>query len=510
MTITGGPGTSGISAADGYADAWPATIPEHFDIVFIDQRGVGLSRPIGCPEATAVYYGSTLRPADPAQADAAGAAAKTYVADCLSESKVDPRGPAATTQPGRPWRISRRSASTSDADTLHLYGESYGTQYVQTYAASHPDRIATLYLDGPVDLTLDAANYYGEAVRSFDSVLVAMLNACAAEASCAADFGARKPLAAYDELAARLAAGPVSFAFPMGDGTTQRRTLTSADLENAVVSYLYSPGERSLVERSLAAAADGNLVPLARLGYASIALDPDTLKVVPDPTWSDAMYYAVECQDYVFDGGAATDAGRLAAYLAQARALGVNEARLGSLYYGDMPCLYWPNRPAADQRPAPIVAAPYKTIVMVATTDPITPVANAVRIANRLTNVHTIIETGGPHVIFGWGHVLPGRRDRHVPGEGNAAGGLAHRVRRVGHGRVRPAGEGARPRPTRTRSSSRPRSRTRCSTRTTTGTASTARRSRWAATSAGRSGTTRRTRERTSSWPAASSRTACR
>ena len=72
-----------------------------------------------------------------------------------------------------------------------------------------------------------------------------------------------------------------------------------------------------------------------------------------------------------------------------------------------MPCLYWPNRPAVDPRPAPIVDAPYPTIVMVATTDPITPVANAIHLANRLTKVHTIIETGGPHVIFGWGLSCP-------------------------------------------------------------------------------------------------------
>jgi hypothetical protein len=119
------------------------------------------------------------------------------------------------------------------------------------------------------------------------------------------------------------------------------------------------------------------------------------------------MYYAVECQDYVYNGGAATDAERFEAYLAQARALGVPAARLGAVYYGDLPCLYWPNRPTADPRPAPIVAAPYKTIVMVATADPITPVANAIRIANRLTNVHTIIQTGGPHIIFGWGQSCP-------------------------------------------------------------------------------------------------------
>ena len=39
-------------------------------------------------------------------------------------------------------------------DKLWLYGESYGTQYAQTYAAAHGDHLAGLILDGTVDLTL--------------------------------------------------------------------------------------------------------------------------------------------------------------------------------------------------------------------------------------------------------------------------------------------------------------------------------------------------------------------
>jgi hypothetical protein len=46
---------------------------------------------------------------------------------------------------------------------------------------------------------------------------------------------------------------------------------------------------------------------------------------------------------------------------------------------------------------------------MVATTDPITPVANAMRLANRLGHARVIIQDGGPHVIFGWGLACPDR-----------------------------------------------------------------------------------------------------
>lgn len=406
VTITGGPGSSGIAVAESYTDADPASIPEHFDMVYLDQRGIGLSGPVQCPTATAGYYASTARPEDPAQAAAVGKAADEYVTACLAE--------AGAKTGDLPFYATRHAVEDLEAvrehlgvDKLYLYGESYGTQFVQTYATAHPDRIATLFLDGPVDLTLDGPTYYGEAARTYDDVLLATLNACLTDAGCRADHEGRTPLQTYDTLAARLAQAPVTFPFTRKDGTIEQRELTLADLENATVSYLYSPGDRAILQRALAAAADDNLVPLARLAYEAIAVDPDTLAVVPDPTYSDALYYAVECQDYVYNAAAGDADARLAAFLADARVLGVDRLRLGAIAYGDLPCLYWPSQPATDPRPAPIIDAPYPTIILGATGDPITPISNLNRLANRLTDVHSIITTGGPHVTFGWGNACP-------------------------------------------------------------------------------------------------------
>jgi pimeloyl-ACP methyl ester carboxylesterase len=406
VTITGGPGSSGISVADSYSDAFPDGVEKQYDVVFLDQRGIGLSGPIQCAEATAAFYGSTARPQEPSQAAAAGAAAAAYVTACLAEAKV--------AAADLPFYATRQAVEDLEAireqlgaQKLHLYGESYGTQFVQTYASAHPDRIDTLFLDGPVDLTLDGASFYAEAGRAFDDVLIATLNTCATDEACATDHEGATPLATYDALAARLAGGPIAFDYPMPDGTVQSRAFALTDLENAAVSYLYSPFDRWLLQRALASAVDDDLVPLARLAYEGIAVNPDTLEVEPDPTYSDALYYAVECQDYVYNGGVPDGDARLAAFLATGRVLGVDRMRLGSVYYGDLPCIYWPNDPPADPRPAPIIDAPYQTIILGATGDPITPPANLTRLANRLTRVHTFITTGGPHITFGWGEACP-------------------------------------------------------------------------------------------------------
>jgi pimeloyl-ACP methyl ester carboxylesterase len=406
VTITGGPGYSGLAAADDYTDAFDPAIAEHYDIVFLDQRGVGLSHPIQCPAATATYYASTADPADPAQRAAVGAAASQYVTDCLKETKADPADLPyyATTQAVEDLEAIRQYLG---ADKLDLYGESYGTQYVQTYAAAHPDRIKALFIDGPVDLVPGAIAYYTEGARAFDDVLSSTFAACAGSPACRRDTAGGNPTAAYDALASRLANGPITYRFPTAQGTWIQRQLTATDLTNAAAGYAYSPFDRSQFLRDLTAASHGDYAPVARAAYDAIALDPETLQAIPDPTYSDAMYYATECQDYAFYPDLPTTDARLAAWLDAGKAAGINDLRLGATFYGDLPCIYWPAQPKTDPRPEPILDPPYPTFILTATTDPATPIDNAMRIFGRLDDVYLFEAIGGAHVIFGRGDACP-------------------------------------------------------------------------------------------------------
>src|SRR5688572_8020765 len=49
MAFPGGPGGEGIST--GFLDWFSEGILEHYDIVYFDQRGLGLSNPLECPNA---------------------------------------------------------------------------------------------------------------------------------------------------------------------------------------------------------------------------------------------------------------------------------------------------------------------------------------------------------------------------------------------------------------------------------------------------------------------------
>ena len=103
-------------------------------------------------------------------------------------------------------------------DKLALYGESYGTQYVQTYATAHPDHVASLFVDGPVDLTMDAPAFYREEVRAFDDALVATLTACDTDRVCRRDAAGRRARRRTTPCARSSSAGPDLGPLPDGEG----------------------------------------------------------------------------------------------------------------------------------------------------------------------------------------------------------------------------------------------------------------------------------------------------
>ena len=405
VTVTGGPGTSGIAAAESYTAAFDPRILEDYDVVFLDQRGVGNSRPLQCPTAALAFYSF---PGDPPRTSAQGvayaAAAKRFARDCVAETGLSASQLQffSTRQAVEDLELFR---TWLGAPKIDLYGESYGTQYAQTYAAAHPNRVRALYLDGPVDLTLTGIQYYTEDAHAFDTVLSMTLDTCSVTAECQLDVIGHDALAQYDTLARRLRQAPRTYLFVTARGAIVKRTLTIGDLETAAAGYVYSTYDRMLFSRALAQASGGNLLPLARLASLSVGQDPETLRPITDPTYSDAMYYAVECMDYDYRVGSPDVSAR--AYLAAGAQAGMRDVRLGSVFYGDIPCAYWPVHPATATRPAPLANTPYPVFVLASSTDPATPYAGALRVFDRLSNAYLIVQPGGPHVIFGRGNACP-------------------------------------------------------------------------------------------------------
>lgn len=402
ITSIGGPGGSGLLSADTYTSYFDPSVLENFDIVFFDQRGINMSGGLFCVDAAAEYYQADTDASTPESEAALLNVTQTFVDECITEmGKTDLLPYLDTVQAAEDLEVFR--ALIGD-EKIWLYGESYGTQFAQTYAAAHPDHMAGLILDGVVDLTLTDTEYLKGQAAAFNDVLVATLEACNADEYCAADMG-KDAVKVYDELAQRLKLAPIVFDFPLSSGGIESREFTFADLE-ATSGFLYSETARMIFLRALAYyARDNTLVPLARVVYNALYVEPDTLAAILDPSWSDAIYYGVTCRDYAEPG--ATFEEQAENFMREGDEIDTSLPRLSSVFYGDLPCAYWPH-PQNDSNPAPF-AEPFKggdypTLVLNATTDPATPYSGAQSVFENVTNGYLVTQVGGPHVIFGWGN----------------------------------------------------------------------------------------------------------
>ena len=394
VVATGGPGSSGILSADSYLSGYSQKLLDRYDVVFFDQRGIGRSGGLTCPNATAASRTNTqaLQPST-----------ITFVNACTAELKSTTLLPYLGTNQAVEDLASFRTQL--DSPDLRIYGESYGTQYAQTYAAAHPEGLKGVIIDGVVDLTLTGPQFWASASRQFESVLNTTLAICDNRPQCKKDANGNLGNV-YDALEARLAKAPIPVRFPLTNGTSVKRELTSSLFQAAVSTELYGTDGRMMLTRALTAVAQHNDVPLLRLAYEDAMLDPQTLKPIVDPSWSDAMYYGVDCRDYHYYDG--TQQQRSDAYLAQADQVSAALPRIGgSVFASDFTCIWWPGTPPPSARPAPLVNPGIPTFVIVATADPITPATQGRAVYSRLDDGYLITTQGGPHVTFGRGNACP-------------------------------------------------------------------------------------------------------
>lgn len=405
VVATGGPGSSGIRSADYYTSGYDPSILDRFDIVFFDQRGMGFSGNLTCPQAAAAYYRPELPPTSHPAAYLKQVA-QVFSEDCVHEmTNADLLTFLGTSQAMQDLEYFRQATGE---EKVWLYGESYGSQLAQLYAEKYPDHLAGLILDGTVDMTLSGVEYYRQQAQGFNDILIGTIEACAEDPLCLLDAssftGSFQIVQAYDSLLSRLAGSPEKYAFPLPGGGYEERLFTFSDLEFVAPSQLYGEGDRMLLMRAMIKwTRDGDIVPLARLLYLNLSLNPQTLAAIPDDSYSDAVYYAVECQDYGYPGNSPEE--KANNYLAAADLITL--PRFKSIIYGDLPCAYWPAAVSDPTRPAPTRAERVPVLILGATADPVTPIGNGMSVFQNLSNGFMITTNGGSHVTFGYGSPCP-------------------------------------------------------------------------------------------------------
>jgi pimeloyl-ACP methyl ester carboxylesterase len=413
QAFPGGPGGEGISYA---STSFPSPrVGSHYDIVFFDQRGVGLSNPLECKKAYASYFLRYLNTDDtvgeegydtPEEQQTAIQTAQSFVDDCVAEIGIDP----AKLKFFNTDQVAEDIESFRQAigiDKFMLYGVSYGTSVAQTYARAHSNHLSGLILDGTQDTTLTGDELAFSQWEAFNMVLLEVFKACDSDPKCSAGMDGNSQ-AAYDELAQELAKAPIPYEFPGGSGEKVQKLFTFNMLDFTAAYQLYSLNGRWELMRALASAKGGDLVPMARLFYDKANIDPATGEYVGDANFSDTMYYIVWCSDDAYYSGNSEE--RSAKLIEAGQKLNGLTPRLDlDVFPLGLTCSLWPGAPTVPEVVEPLRAEGVPTFVLNATLDPATPFHEGKTVFENLDNGYHLYVEGGLHGIYGWGQACPDR-----------------------------------------------------------------------------------------------------
>ncbi len=375
----GGPGESGNQILPVALDMMPEAVRTHFDIVSFDPRGTGASDPLRCGTSPAgavsvlVVPKSAGRPLPSAPFFTAMAHACHTRAAALAPF-ID------TVNTARDMDRIRQALGDTK---ISFYGLSYGTMLGAVYADLFPHRVATMVLDGAVDVNASLTQQAEQEAAAAEQSLQHLFATCPQLAPC--PLGA-DPRAAFARLATSLTDHPLA-----APGKGDSSPVTVGDLDTATLFALSVPQFIPSYYPALLAAEHGNGTPLRNL---SIAFDTDT----DGAPLVDALW-AITCNDAAGHPGSVT-AGNLA------RSLGTRYPLIGaySVTYTMGGCVAWPKavQPVTDLHPS---GAP-PIMVIGNTGDPNTPIIGAKHLA-------AIFPTATMVTWKGWGHtwLLSGSSD---------------------------------------------------------------------------------------------------
>jgi pimeloyl-ACP methyl ester carboxylesterase len=345
--FAGGPGQAAVRMAGPLSKRY-ARFSNRRDLVFVDQRGTGLSAPLVCP-------GDDER------------AALQPLADGLDEAKRLERLTACRTALQKLPHGDLRQYTTTiamgdidavraalDVEQINAIGASYGTRAVLEYQRQFPQRVRRAVIDGvaPPDMVLPVSFSPDN-----QAAMEAVLTGCDAQDACKKRYPNLR--AEWQQLLRSLPL-TATVTHPL-TGREERLTVTRDQVLNAVRLPLYVPMLAAGLPGAIHDAAQQRFAPL--LGLAS-AMDG------PGAGLATGMHLSVVC---------AEDAPRMAE---AKEAPGADFGKLQAEFYAQA-CANWPRGQVSDAFYR-IGAAPAATLVLSGGADPATPPRHGERVAKLL------------------------------------------------------------------------------------------------------------------------------
>jgi pimeloyl-ACP methyl ester carboxylesterase len=374
VSIEGGPGYPVTADRGSRIDLWKP-VSGRRDLLLVDLRGTGGSKPLSCKAFARSSRGYVPR---------AGRCAR----------QIGPkRDLYSTSQAVQDIEAVLRALHAGKVD---FYGDSYGTYAAQAYALRFPERLLSLTLDAayPLPGTDPAWADLVEAIR------------LGLERSCSRSLGCptNDPVKLVTRFANRVREEPILGVAPDGDGTPTNVRLNEDALVQLVSSGYWYPALWRDLPAAIRAAETGDNAPILRLAAETVTIDAGPA----DPAyWSDALYLAVICHDYpqlwdfstpIADRRAEAES-RIAAYPPGTFLPFSASAWNGTDYEGVFACLRWP-APARPDPPDPpgAVYPDVPTLVLNGDLDTITASSGAREVARRFPNSTFVEVANSIHV----------------------------------------------------------------------------------------------------------------
>ncbi|MFC9324216.1 alpha/beta hydrolase [Kitasatospora sp. NPDC057015] len=376
----GGPGGSGtqlVRAESLGFEVFSAATREHFDLIGLDPRGVGLSSPVRCDPAL-LNRQVPLFPTDEAGFQRLVEHNRELGRSCrrLTGPLLDHLD---TVSAARDLEALRRALGQGP---LNYLGLSYGSQLGATYAELFPDRIRTLALDGALDHSLSTTTLFKDEARAYEDSFRRFVDWCATDTSCAlhgTDVGRL-----FDDLVAAADRAPIPAPECVEAGTC-RPAVTGEDIRFTLQGLLLFPSRRGDLALAL---------QQARSGDASAFSQP--VATGPSDEEMNGSAIAIECLDWPTPIRTLDDLRRL-------QRLGRTVApRLGgasqswTILTG---CVGWPAPVVNPPRPAVVRHAP-PILITNATHDPSTAYPWAVHLQRELPSSVLVTREGDGHTSY--------------------------------------------------------------------------------------------------------------
>jgi pimeloyl-ACP methyl ester carboxylesterase len=267
LAAEGGPGYSTTDSRSYYLELF-RPLRDRRDVLLVDQRGTGLSGAIRCPAAQS-YVVNSRRAAE------------------LCGSSLGDRSDLYTTA-----NATGDTAAVLDAlgiGRISLYGDSYGSYFVQAFSLNHPDRVNRIVLDGTYPVT-GADPWYPTTEHSILRVL-ATVCARSAETCPVRPDEMRGVLA---RLLEQVRAKPIAGRAPDGYGVEARAVVNPDTLATTLLAGDVVPAVLREFPAAAIAALSGRPRPLLRL----VGEETTYYSGGPVRSYSEGAYLAYACSDY--------------------------------------------------------------------------------------------------------------------------------------------------------------------------------------------------------------------